>query len=95
MVLEIARFSITPGREDEFAVAYAQGRELLVQTPGCRTIRMTRGIESPSTFVLMVEWDSVEDHEVGFRGSERFPAWRALITPFFAEPPAVEHYADI
>ena len=95
MVLEIARFSIIPGREGDFAVAYAQGRELLLATPGCRTIRMTRGIESPSAFVLMVEWDSLDDHEVGFRQSERFPAWRALIGPFFADPPVVEHYADI
>ena len=95
MVLEIARFSIVPGREGDFAEAYAQGRELLLATPGCRTIRMTRGIESPSTFVLMVEWDSLDDHEVGFRQSDRFPAWRALIGPFFAEAPFVEHYADI
>jgi heme-degrading monooxygenase HmoA len=95
MVLEIARISVVPGSEDDFALAYAKGRELLVQTPGCRTIRMTRGIESPSTFVLMVEWDSIEDHEIGFRGSDRFPAWRALIGPFFAEPPAVEHYIDL
>jgi heme-degrading monooxygenase HmoA len=95
MVLEIARISIILGREGDFAEAYAQGRELLLTTPGCRTIRMTRGIESPSVFVLMVEWDSLEDHEVGFRQSERFPAWRALIGPFFAEPPMVEHYADI
>lgn len=95
MVLEIARFSIIPGREDDFAAAYAQARELLVASPGCRTIRMTRGIESPSSFVLMVEWDSLEDHEVGFRQSERFPAWRGHIGPFFAEPPAVEHYTDL
>jgi heme-degrading monooxygenase HmoA len=56
---------------------------------------MTRGIESPSAFVLMIEWDSLDDHEIGFRQSERFPAWRALIGPFFAEPPAIEHYVDI
>lgn len=95
MVLEIAHISIVPGREGDFAQAYARGRELLLTTPGCRTIRMTRGIESPSVFVLMVEWDSLDDHEIGFRQSERFPAWRALIGPFFAEPPVVEHYADI
>jgi heme-degrading monooxygenase HmoA len=95
MVLEIARFSIVPGQEDDFAAAYAHARELLVTSPGCRTIRMTRGIESPSTFVLMVEWDSLDAHEVGFRQSERFPAWRALIGPYFAEAPAVEHYTDL
>jgi heme-degrading monooxygenase HmoA len=93
MVLEIAQFEITPGAEEAFAAAYAEGRALLAQTPGFRGARMTRGVESPSRFVLLVEWDSVEAHEVGFRGSDRFGAWRALIGPHFAAQPVVEHYA--
>jgi heme-degrading monooxygenase HmoA len=56
---------------------------------------MTRGVESPSRFVLLVEWDTVEAHEQNFRGTERFTAWRAAIGPFFAEPPHVEHFTDI
>jgi heme-degrading monooxygenase HmoA len=95
MVLEIAQFQIVPGQEDDFAAAYAKGRELIAQTPGCRSVRLTRGVESPSRFVLLVEWDSIEAHETGFRASDRFPAWRALITPHFAAAPAVEHYADV
>ncbi|NUO60132.1 MAG: antibiotic biosynthesis monooxygenase [Hamadaea sp.] len=93
MVLEIAQFEITPGAEEAFEAAYTEGRALLAQTPGFRDARMTRGVESPSRFVLLVEWDTVEAHEVGFRGSARFPAWRALIGPHFAAPPVVEHYA--
>ncbi|NUT35597.1 MAG: antibiotic biosynthesis monooxygenase [Hamadaea sp.] len=95
MVLEIAQFEIIPGREEAFEAAYAEGRALLAQTPGFRNARMTRGVESPSRFVLLVEWDTVDAHEVGFRGSDRFPAWRALIGPHFAAPPQVEHYADV
>ena len=95
MVVEIAAFEITPGREEEFAEAYARAKHLLEATDGFRSARMTRGVESPSRFVLLVEWDSVEAHEEGFRASERFPAWRAAIGPFFAAPPQVEHYAEV
>jgi len=56
---------------------------------------MTRGVESPSRFVLLVEWDSVEAHDVNFRQSERFGQWRALIGPYFAGPPLVEHFVDV
>ena len=95
MVLEVATFDVTPGQEHVFAAAYRQVNELLTSTPGCRSVRMTRGIESSSQFVMLVEWDTVESHVQGFRGSDRFPRWRSAISPYFANPPHAEHYADI
>lgn len=95
MVLEVALIQVTPGAEDEFAAAYAKGHEILATTPGCRSVRMTRGIESPSRFVLLVEWDSVESHLDNFRATERFTQWRTLIGSYFAEPPVVEHFLDV
>ena len=95
MVLEIAQFDITPGHEDAFAAAYQEARPLITGTEGCRSVRMTRGVESPSRFVLMVEWDSVEAHEQNFRATDTFPRWRALISPHFASAPQVEHYLDV
>jgi len=95
MVLEVALIDVQPGREGAFASAYAQARHLVETTPGCLSIRMTRGVESPSRFVLLVEWDSVEAHLVNFRGSDRFPRWRALIGEHFAAPPVVEHFVDV
>ncbi len=95
MVLEIANFSVLPGQEAAFIAAYDGARELISVTPGCQSMRMTQGIESPSRFVLMIEWDSVEAHEKNFRESERFGPWRAAISPHFAAPPQVEHFADV
>ena len=95
MVLEIALIDVRPGEEEPFAAAYAEAHGVLAGTPGCRTIRMTRGIESPSRFVLLIEWDSVAAHEVNFRATERFRTWRGLIGPFFAGPPRVEHFTDV
>jgi heme-degrading monooxygenase HmoA len=95
MVLEVALIDVVPGQEDAFAAAYGEARELVAGTPGCRSVRMTRGVESPSRFVLLVEWDSVGAHLENFRESERFPAWRARIGPYFANPPLVEHFTDL
>ncbi|PZS35723.1 MAG: antibiotic biosynthesis monooxygenase [Pseudonocardiales bacterium] len=95
MVLEVADIQVTPGAEQDFAHAFRGIKDVLTSTPGFRSARMTRGIESPSRFVLLVEWDSVEAHEQEFRGTERFGQWRAAIGPFFAAPPVVEHFEDI
>lgn len=95
MVLEVALFDITAGQEEQFASAYKEARAFLTATEGCRSVRMTRGIETPTRFVLLVEWDSVEAHEVNFRQSPNFPEWRRLIGPYFASTPQVEHYTDI
>lgn len=95
MVLEIADFAVQPGKEDEFATAVAEGLKYVADTPGFRTARVTRSIESPSRFVLLIEWDSLEAHTVGFRESENFPRWRGVVGPFFDGPPRVEHFNDV
>jgi heme-degrading monooxygenase HmoA len=95
MVLEVADIDVTTGSEADFLAAYLGAREVLISTPGCRSVRMTQGIETPNRFVLLVEWESVQAHEENFRATERFAAWRGAIGPFFAHPPRVEHFADV
>lgn len=94
MVLEVALLDVAVGAEQAFLGAYGEARALLASSAGLRNIRMTHGIETPTRFVLLVEWDSVEAHEV-FRASERYTAWRALIGPHFAGAPRVEHFTDV
>jgi heme-degrading monooxygenase HmoA len=94
MVLEVALIDVKPGAEEAFAAAYGQARELVAATPGCGAMRMTQGVETPTRFVLLVEWESVAAHD-GFRTSDRFAQWRALIGPHFAAPPVVEHFTDL
>lgn len=95
MVLEVALIDVLPGSEDDFAAAYAKARELLVGTDGCLTVRMTRGVETPNRFVLLVEWESVDAHLDNFRATEKFTAWRGLIGPYFDGAPRVEHFVDV
>jgi len=95
MVLEVANINVRAGSAEEFLVAYRSAREVLRTAPGCRSVRMTHGIESPDRFVLLVEWDSVAAHETNFRATDRFATWRGAIGPFFDGAPNVEHVADV
>jgi heme-degrading monooxygenase HmoA len=95
MVLEIADITVTPGSEDDFAAAVREGIRYVADTPGFGSARLTRGVETPNRFVLLIEWDSVEAHNVGFRESENFGRWRGLIGPYLDGAPRVEHANDV
>jgi heme-degrading monooxygenase HmoA len=94
MILEIADIRIAAGRNAEFDAAIERGLETVAsRAAGYRAHRVVKGIESADRYVLMIWWDTVEDHTVGFRGSPLFAEWRAIVGPFFAAPPSVEHFS--
>ena len=95
MVLEVALIDVTPGSESAFRAGYEQARPHLAGSRGCRSVRMTQGVESASRFVLLVEWDSVGAHLDTFRATARFTQWRTLIGPYFDGAPRVEHFTDV
>ncbi len=92
MILEQAIFVIDQGSEMEFESAMEQAKEVIAQAAGFRSLTLHRSVERPSTYLLLNEWETVEDHMVGFRESDRFKRWRELIGPFFAADPQVEHF---
>jgi heme-degrading monooxygenase HmoA len=94
MVLEVAQFDIQPGAEAAFEAGYRSVVDVLRESAGLLSIRMTRGIETPTRFVLLAEWESVQAHQA-FRDSERFAIWRGGIGQYFAQPPHVEHVTDL
>lgn len=95
MILESAIMSVEPGREEEFLAALEQAKKVLAEAPGWQAVRVHRGIERPATFLVEISWATLEDHTEGFRGSALFDRWRALIGPYFAEPPQVEHWTPV
>ena len=90
--METAFMDIVPGKELEFEAAMEQAKSVVSQAKGFQVIHVHRGVERPSTYLIAIGWDSVADHMVGFRESELFAKWRAIIGPFFANPPQVEHW---
>jgi heme-degrading monooxygenase HmoA len=93
MILEVADIRIHAGQNAAFESALRKGiEEVASRAKGFRGWKVNRGIESPDRYLLMVFWDTLEDHTVGFRQSPAFPQWRAIVGPFFATAPSVEHF---
>jgi heme-degrading monooxygenase HmoA len=93
MVLEHALMHVTPGEEERFEGVLDEALGVITSAEGCLGARIRRGIESPSTYLLEVEWTTVAAHTEGFRSSELFARWRALMSPFWVELPVVEHFS--
>ena len=94
-VIEHALLPVKPGRETEFEAAFAEAKSIIAGMPGFRGLTLSRGVEHPETYLLLVRWDTVNDHEVGFRGSPEYQQWRALLHEFYDPFPVVEHFDEI
>ena len=93
MILEIADIRIAPGQQAAFDAAIQHGVATVAsQAKGFRGFKVNKGVESPERYLLMIYWETLEDHTVGFREGPLFPQWRAIVSPFFAAPPVVEHF---
>lgn len=95
MIIEMAVLPVHPGQEAAFEATLRRARSLIAETPGFRNLTLSRGIESPSHYLLLVEWDSVESHEQGFRRSENYEQWREMLHHFYDPFPTVEHYTPV
>jgi len=93
MILELADIRIRAGENTAFEEAIQRGLSTVIgKAQGFEGYKVNRGIESPERYVLQIFWNTLEDHTVGFRQSEAFTQWRAIVGPFFAAPPVVEHF---
>lgn len=93
MILELADIRIAPGQNAAFEEAIERGlRTVISHAKGFAGFKVNRGVESAERYILQIFWDTLEDHTVGFRQSEAFGQWRAIVGPFFASPPVVEHF---
>jgi heme-degrading monooxygenase HmoA len=92
MILEHADIRIDPSQASAFEEAILRGvNTVIAHAKGFKGYKVNRSIESPGRYLLMIYWDTLEDHTVGFRGSPAFAEWRAIVGPFFAQAPVVEH----
>jgi heme-degrading monooxygenase HmoA len=93
MILEVADIRIHPGQQAAFDEAIQRGlTTVIAHAQGFQGFKVNKGIESPERYLLQIFWATLEDHTVGFRQSPAFADWRAIVGPFFAAPPVVEHF---
>lgn len=95
MILEIATLTIRPEQEANFERVFAVAQQYIAAVPGYRNHTLNRCLEQSGRYALLVEWDSVEAHTVGFRQSAEFQQWRELLHPFYETPPEVLHYSMV
>lgn len=93
MILELADIRIHPGQNAAFDEAIQRGlRDVISKAKGFQGFKVNKGIETPERYILQIFWDTLENHTVDFRQSDAFTQWRAIVGPFFASPPVVEHF---
>ena len=93
MILEVADIRILPGQQALFEQAAHKGiQTVIAKSKGFKGYQVRHSIETATRYLLLLEWDTLEDHTVGFRSSPAYAEWRAIVKDFFAEPPFVEHF---
>jgi len=95
MILEHALLPVKPGREEEFVAAFGEAKQIISAMPGFLSLSLSRCQERPGVFLLLVGWETLEDHTVGFRGSADYQQWRALLHDFYDPFPVVEHFDPV
>jgi len=92
MILEVAILDIISGRENEFQAAFLTAAPIVSSMPGYLSHQLQHCLEKPNRFILLVHWENLEAHTLGFRGSERYQEWKKLLHHFYDPFPTVEHY---
>lgn len=95
MVLEVAILDVIPGKECEFQASFSKAQKIIASMGGYVSHELKRCIEKPSRFILLVNWETLEDHTQGFRGSAEYQEWKALLHHFYDPFPEVDHYEDV
>jgi heme-degrading monooxygenase HmoA len=92
MILEVAVLDVRTGREASFEVAFEQASAIISSMNGYVSHQLQRCLEKRNRYILLVNWQTLEDHTLGFRGSEEYQEWKKLLHHFYDPFPMVEHY---
>jgi heme-degrading monooxygenase HmoA len=92
MILEVAILDVIPGQEVEFQDAFTEASSIISSMKGYMSHQLQRCLETQNRYILLVNWETLEAHTVGFRGSEGYQEWKKLLHHFYNPFPAVEHY---
>ncbi|HEY9625621.1 MAG TPA: antibiotic biosynthesis monooxygenase [Crinalium sp.] len=92
MILEVAILDVKPELTDEFEIAFKKASSIIASMSGYLSHELQRCIETPNRYILLVRWQTLEDHTIGFRQSAEYQQWRSLLHHFYDPFPTVEHY---
>ncbi|MFI9511015.1 antibiotic biosynthesis monooxygenase family protein [Nocardia sp. NPDC052566] len=95
MIIEHALLPVLPDRTEEFEAAFDRARHIISAMPGFRSLSLSRCVEAPATYLLLVEWERLTDHTEGFRGSPEYLEWKRLLHHFYEPFPTVRHFDPV
>ncbi|MBW4622462.1 MAG: antibiotic biosynthesis monooxygenase [Cyanosarcina radialis HA8281-LM2] len=95
MILEVAILDVKSGLAEEFEAAFKTASNIIASMPGYISHELQRCLENPNRYILLVRWQQLEDHTVGFRRSPQYQEWRFLLHHFYEPFPTVEHYESV
>ena len=95
MILEVAILNIKPSQRQAFEAAFRQASPIIASMQGYISHEVQHCIETPNRYILLVRWQTLEDHTVGFRGSAQYQDWKRLLHHFYDPFPIVEHYEPL
>ena len=95
MILEVAVLNVKSGMSYEFEAAFEKASHIIASMPGYLTHELKKCIEVPNQYLLLVQWETLEDHTIGFRRSKQYQSWEELLHHFYAPFPKVEHYQSL
>lgn len=95
MILEVAVLDVRPDQTKEFEAAFREAQKIISSMPGFLRHELRRCLENPHRYLLLVDWDCLESHTEGFRGSPEYDRWRELLHHFYDPFPTVEHYEPV
>ena len=92
MILEVAILDVIPSQDVEFQAAFGTASSIISSMPGYVSHQLQRCLETRNRYILLVHWETLEAHTIGFRGSEKYQEWKRLLHHFYDPFPTVEHY---
>jgi len=95
MILEVAILDVKPGQQSLFEAAFNEAQTIIASMQGYMSHELKRCLENPNRYILLVNWQTLKDHTVGFRESKEYQQWRALLHHFYDPFPTVEHYEAV
>ncbi len=95
MIMEVALLDIKLDQKKDFESAFGKAQEIISSMPGYISHQLQHCIENPNRYILLVNWQTLEDHTVGFRESAQYQQWRSLLHHYYDPFPKVEHYRSV
>ena len=95
MITEIAILTIRPQDKPAFETSFSQAQHIISGMDGYLGHELLQCIEHDNQYLLVVKWESLEAHTIGFRQSPEYQKWKQLLHHFYEPFPTVEHYQQI